>query len=181
MMLSKRKYDLSFLSSEFKNVKFELFSSDHLQFISCITCWFGSPEELIKNWKALQSIISVKFKPEVRFSRWNIYLAMLCAAPLDIREKYAIENDRYAARKIVLDGLGSHPPAEKIEEMINIELLGTDLKLQTMPQPSSAIKLSITPLIKNTPLDSTSQSKEKRGEIVRKLIEHYRQNENKES
>lgn len=181
MTLSKRNHDLSFLSSEFENVNFEIYSSDQLQFINCITCWFDSPEELIKSWKALQSIISVKFKPEVRFARWNIYLAMLCAAPLDVREKYAIENDRYAARKIVLDGLGELPPAEKIEEMINVELLGTDLKLQTMPQPTSAVKLSIAPLIKNAPLDSTSKSKEKRGEIVSRLIEHYRQNENKES
>ncbi|SEQ93515.1 hypothetical protein SAMN04244573_02556 [Azotobacter beijerinckii] len=105
---------------------------------------------------------------------------MLCSAPLDIREKYVIENDRYAARKIVLDGLGSLPAIEKVEEMINIELLGTDLKLQAMPQPNSGIKLPIAPLIKNAPVDSTSKSKEKRGEIVNKLIEHYRQNENKE-
>ncbi|MNR63406.1 hypothetical protein D3C85_1857070 [compost metagenome] len=65
--------------------------------------------------------------------------------------------------------------------MINIELLGADLKLQmTTPQSKSGIKSPIASLIKNAPIDSTSKSKEKRGEIVNKLIEYYRRNENKE-
>lgn len=179
--LSKKTHDLGFLRSEFEHVKFELFSSNDLDFINCIVCWFDSPSDVASNWKALQSIVSVKFKPEARFSRWNIYLVMLCSASLDVREKYIIENDRYAARKIILDGLEELPTTDEIEELINIELLGADLKLQvSVPKTTSEIQLSITPLIKNAPVDSTIRSKEKRGEIVQKLIEHYKRNENKE-
>lgn len=180
--LSKTAYDLGFLQSEFKDVRFELFSCDQLQFINCIVCWFGSSGEMAASWKAIQSIVSLKFKPGAKFSRWNIYLVMLCPDRLDIREKYVIENDRYAARKVVLDNQGEHPTIEMVEKLINVELLGADLKLQeTLPKFQAGIKLSIASLIKNAPVDTTSKSKEKRGEIVNKLIEYYRRDENKES
>lgn len=180
--LSKTVHDLEFLQSEFENVRFELFSCDQLQFINCIVCWFGSSGEMAANWKAIQSIVSLKFKPGARFSRWNIYLVMLCPDRLDIREKYVIENDRYAARKVVLDSQGDQPTIERVERLVNVELFGADLKLQeTLPKVQAGIKLSIASLIKNAPIDSTSESKKKRGEIVKKLIEYYRRNENKES
>lgn len=180
--LSKKDHDLDFITSEFEGLRFELFSADELSFINCIVCWFDSPQELVAKWKALQSIISVRFKPEARFSKWNIYLVMLCPDSVDIRDKYVIENDRYAARKIVLDGLGKQLTTEEVETKVNIELLGADLELRkTTPSPISNIKLAIAPLIKNAPIDSTSKSKDKRGEIVSKLVEYYRQNENKES
>ncbi|WP_322614518.1 ABC-three component system middle component 1 [Pseudomonas sp. BIC9C] len=180
--LSKTAHDLGFLKSEFKEVEFELYSCDQLQFINCIVCWFGSSEEMVASWKAIQSIVSVKFKPEAKFSRWNIYLVMLCPDRLEVREKYVIENDRYAARKVVLDNQGERPTIESIEKLINVELLGANLKLQkTLPKLQAGVKLSIASLIKNAPIDATSKSKEKRGEIVNKLIEYYRRDENKES
>ena len=180
--LSKKNHDLGFLTSQFEGLRFELFSADELSFINCIVCWFDSPQELVAKWKPLQSIISVRFKPEGRFSKWNIYLLLLCPDSVGIREKYVIENDRYAARKIVLDGLGKLLSTEEVEAKLNIELLGADLELQkTTPPLISNLELTIAPLIKNTPIDSTSESKDKRGEIVSRLIEYYRQNENKES
>lgn len=179
--LSKKDYDLQFLTSEFEDLRFELFSADELSFINCIVCWFDSSQELVERWKAIQSIISVRFKPKARFSKWNIYLILLCPNSVDIREKYIIENDRYAARKVVLDELGKWLTTVEVEKLINIELLGADLELRTVSASTiSNVKLAIAPLIKNTPTDSTSSSKDKRGEIVSKLIEYYRQNENKE-
>ncbi|MGY3945246.1 ABC-three component system middle component 1 [Aeromonas tecta] len=163
-------------------MKVELFSAKELSFINCIVCWFDSSLELVEKWKAIQSIISVRFKPEARFSKWNIYLVMLCPDSIEIQDKYVIENDRYAARKIVLDRLGKTLTTKEVETKINAELLGADLELQqTTPSLVSNIKLAIAPLIKNTPTDLTSKSKDKRGEIVNKLIEYYRQNENKKS
>lgn len=180
--LLKKDHNLDFLISEFEGLRFELFSANELSFINCIVCWFDSSQELVEKWKAIQSIISVRFKPEARFSKWNIYLVMLCPDSIDIRDKYVIENDRYAARKIVLDRLGKSLTTKEVETKINAELLGADLELQkTIPSPISNIKLAIAPLIKNAPTDSTPKSKDKRGEIVDKLIEYYRQNENKKS
>ncbi|MBD9983717.1 MULTISPECIES: ABC-three component system middle component 1 [Citrobacter freundii complex] len=180
--LSKKDHDLNFLVSEFEGIRFELFSVEKLNFINCIACWFDTSQELVTKWKEIQSIISLKFKPESRFSRWNIYLVLLCPDSLDIRDKYVIENDRYAARKIVFDNLGTQLPLENIESKINIELLGTDLKLQeVIPSDNSSVKLPIASLIKDTPIGSTSESKMKRNEIINKLIEYYKHNEDKES
>jgi hypothetical protein len=175
VVLSKKNHDLSFLTSEFEDLKCELFSSDELSFINCIVCWFDSQQELVDKWKPVQSIISIKFKTETKFSKWNIYLVLLCPDTLDLREKYAIENDRYSARKIVLDELGKQLTIDEVEARINVELLGSDLELRK-EEPSSflAVRLAIASIIKNVPIDVTNKSKEKRGEIVTKLIEHYR-------
>lgn len=179
--LYKKDDNLDFLTSEFEKSRFELFSADKLSFINCIVGWFDSAEEMVEKWKAIQSIISVHFRPPARFAKWNIYLVMLCPQKVNIRDKYVIENDRYAARKIILDGLGKHLTTEEVRLKLNIELLGTDLKLRdAMPSTASKVKLGIASLIKNAPIDSTSKSKEIRGEIVSKLVEHYKKNENKE-
>lgn len=180
--LSKKDHDFSFLVSEFEGIRFELFYAEELSFINCISCWFSSSQELTAKWKEIQSIISLKFKPESRFSRWNVYLVLLCPDSLDIRIKYVIENDRYAARKIVLDGLGSQLSIEEVETKINIELLGTDLKLQEIvPSPNSVVKLPIASLIKGTPINSTSESKVTRSKVINNLIEFYKNNEDKKS
>lgn len=177
--LSKTEHDLGFLTSQFEGLRFELYSADELSFISCIVCWFDCPQNLVAKWKALQSVISVGFKPVARFSKWNIYLVMLCSDTVDIRNKYVIENDRYAARKIVMDGLGKQLSSDEVVVKLNVELLGSDLELQkNSPSPVSKVKLAIGPLIKNIPVDSTSKSKDKRGEVVRKLVEYYKKNEN---
>ncbi len=182
IVLSKKDHDLSFLTSEFEGLRVELFSANELSFINCIVCWFDSSQELVEKWKAIQSIISFRFKPEARFSKWNIYLVMLCQDSIEMRDKYVIENDRYAARKIVLDRLGKSLTTKEVETKINVELLGTDLELEkTTPSLISNVKLAIAPLIKNAPTDLTKKSKDRRGEIVNKLIEYYKKNENKKS
>ncbi|MEX5540325.1 ABC-three component system middle component 1 [Pseudomonas poae] len=181
IVLSKKDIDLGFLTSEFKGLKVELFSSDALSFINCIVCWFRTSQDLMGQWEDIQSIISLGFKPEARFSKWNIYLVLLSETPVDIRDKYVIENDRYAARKIVIDGVHRELTTEEVEAKLNIELLGADLELRkNAPSSTSTLKLAIAPIIKNVPVDSTSSSKDKRGEVVNKLIEYYKQNENKQ-
>ncbi|EIM5734969.1 hypothetical protein LNQ04_003052 [Salmonella enterica] len=180
--LSKKDHDFEFLTSEFENIKFELFYSEDLNFINCISCWFTSSQQLAKKWKEIQSIISLKFKPESRFSRWNVYLILLSPDLLDNRTKYTIENDRYAARKIVLDGLESQLSTEEVEIKINIELLGTDLKLQEIaPSLNSKVELPISSIIKDTPINLTSESKAARSKIITNLIEFYKHNEDKKS
>lgn len=180
--LSKTDHDFGLLASDFKSIKFELFSSEELNFINCIACWFSSSQELAKKWKEIQSIISLKFKPEGRFSRWNVYLVLLSPDTLDNRMKYIIENDRYAARKIVFDGLKTQISTEDVERKINVELLGTDLKLQEIaPSPSSKVELSIAALIKGTPIDTTNESKVARSKVITNLIEFYKKNEDKKS
>ena len=52
--------DLSFLNSEYESIKCHMFrSDDHLSFISCIACMCETSEDIVKNWRAIQNIVSV--------------------------------------------------------------------------------------------------------------------------
>jgi len=181
MKLSNKAQDFGFLTSEFDGVRFELFTSDE-SFLSCVVCWFQSSIQVVAYWQELQSIVSVKFKPEGRYSKWNTYLVLLCSDRLDIRDKYVIQNDRYAARKIVLDGLGELPDINLVEKMVNVELLGSDLELKVMTDNvKEGVEVPLASLVKGAPLDATSTAKEERSAMIDKLIEFLEKNENQKS
>ncbi|MNJ37785.1 hypothetical protein D3C77_326190 [compost metagenome] len=179
MKLSNKLQDLSYLATEFEGARFELYASDEA-FLNCIVCWLQSANDLVNSWQAIQSIVSVKFKPEGRYAKWNIYLVFLCADKLDVKEKYVIQNDRYAARKIVMDGLGVLPDSQAVEEMVNIELLGTDLELKVVSENTKeGADISIASFVKGAPSATTSAAKEERGAMINKLIEFLSNDENK--
>lgn len=179
MKLSNKLQDFSYLATEFEGAKFELYASDE-EFLNCIVCWLQSANDLVNSWQAIQSIVSVKFKPKGRYAKWNIYLVLLCADKLDVKEKYVIQNDRYAARKIVRDGLTVLPDSLAVEKMVNIELLGTDLELDVVSEKASeGADISIASLVKGAPSAATSAAKEERVAMINKLIEYLSNDENK--
>ena len=179
MRLSSKAHDLEFLTSEFRDMKFELFTSDEALFMSCIACWCHTSKEVIDNWRALQSLVSIYFQPPGNHAKWNIYLAIFCSEELAIRDKYVIQNDRYAARKIVLDGLGTLPSPYEAEQILNDELLGADLKLKEMADHvKQEVDLSVGSLVRGAPLDTASGSKEKRVAMINNIIEFLKLNEN---
>lgn len=156
-----------------------MYASDEA-FLNCIVCWLQSANDLVNSWQAIQSIVSVKFKPEGRYAKWNIYLVLLCADKLDVKEKYVIQNDRYAARKIVLDELGVLPDSQVAEEMVNIELLGTDLELKVVSENTKeGADISIASFVKGAPSATTNAAKEERSAMINKLIEFLSNDENK--
>ncbi|HDC4525826.1 hypothetical protein QTN38_009825 [Enterobacter cloacae subsp. cloacae] len=179
MKLSNKLQDFSYLATEFEGAKFELYASDE-DFLNCIVCWFPSANDIVNSWQAIQSIVSVKFKPEGKYAKWNIYIVMLCADKLGIKEKYVIQNDRYAARKIVLDGLSVLPDSQEVEKMVNIELLGTDLELKVVSEKANeGADISLASLVKGAPSAATSAAKEERVAMINKLIEFLSNDENK--
>ncbi|MGE6197354.1 ABC-three component system middle component 1 [Aeromonas media] len=179
MKLSNKLQDFSYLATEFEGARFELYASDEA-FLNCIVCWLQSANDLVNSWQAIQSIVSVKFKPEGRYAKWNIYLVLLCVDKLDVKEKYVIQNDRYAARKIVLDGLSVLPDSQAVEKMVNIELLGTDLELKVVSENTKeGADISIASLVKGAPSATTSAAKEERVAMINKLIEFLSNDENK--
>lgn len=176
MELLNKPNQVDYLSTEFNQFEFELFSVDIKDnlFISCIVCWSKSAKDTINLWKDVQSIITLNYRPELEYARWNIYLFFLNEEKLSINDKYQIENDKFSARKIVLDGLSNLPSISEIQTMINIELLGADMKLSKginkSGEISSLIESSIFDLIIDLPLDSTKESKIKRIDVLDKLV-----------
>ncbi|EKO3891772.1 hypothetical protein AAY53_12170 [Vibrio metoecus] len=181
MKLLSREHDFNFLTSEVDGVRFELFASSQ-SFLTCIVCWFESATDVMMNWQAIQSIVSVRFKPEGGHSKWNVYLIFMCPDSLEIRDKYVIQNDRYAARKIIFDGLGKLPDSPNVEKLVNITLLGTDLELTPVSDISKDdIETPIAAIVKGVPSGSSVDAKEVRSKMINKLIEFLSENENKKS
>ncbi|WP_146136225.1 ABC-three component system middle component 1 [Pseudomonas simiae] len=178
MKLLSRAHDFSFLTSEINGVRFELFASSQ-SFLTCIVCWFESSTAVMMNWQAIQSIVSVRFKPEGGHSKWNVYLVLMCPDSLKLRDKYVIQNDRYAARKIILDGLGELPDSPAVEKLVNVELLGADLELAPVSDNSEDdVDTPIAAIVKGVPSGASAEAKEARGAMINKLIEFLSENEN---
>ncbi|QKJ66834.1 hypothetical protein HQN60_09045 [Deefgea piscis] len=199
MHLSSKEYDVGFLTSEFKEVKFKLFASGEDLFMTCIACWCEQANDVVHNWRAMQSILSAYFQPSGNLAKWNIYLVFFCAEQLPLNEKYIIQNDKYSARKVVLDGMNKLPTLEEAEKIINNELLGADLSikeiqiagkmeetektisngvlntnLKNKEAQSSAKHTSncaLVKLISGAPLDMSASSKSKRATIINNIIE----------
>ncbi|WP_050326510.1 ABC-three component system middle component 1, partial [Yersinia enterocolitica] len=167
MKLLSNNYDLKFLASEFEEAKFDLLvSDDSLCYLSCIVCTFNTSEEVISNWKDVQSLVSGCYQTPNELARWNIYIIFFCKGDLSVWDKYVIENDKYSARKIVIDGIKAHPNKMEIEEVLNNYLLGEDLHLKEVHAPTKIESHSkITKAIAETPLGGAYDSKLKRAEI----------------
>ena len=181
MKLLSKEHDFSFLTSEIDGVRFELFASRE-SFLTCIVCWFESSTAIMMNWQAIQSIVSVRFKPEGGHSKWNVYLVLMCPDSLKLRDKYVIQNDRYAARKIIMDGLGELPDSPSVEKLVNAALLGTDLELAPVSYNSKDdSETPIATIVKDVPSGSSVGAKEARSKMINKLIEFLSENENQKS
>lgn len=181
MNLSNKQYDLGFLSSEFEGIRFELFASGDDLFMSCIACWCNRASDLVSNWSSIQSLVSAYYHPPGRLAKWNIYLVIFCTELVPLHEKYVIQNDKYAARKIVLDGIERLPTLEEAEVIINNELLGADLSIQDVKtEAQQAIDMRLIDLISGIPLDMAVKSRSARSEVINNVIEFFYKNENKE-
>lgn len=183
MKLSSSQFDLGFLTTEFEQLKFEMFSSSSPFLISCIACWSEDASNITVNWRAMQSLISAHYQPTDPSARWNVYMIFFCKEKMPIRDKYLIHNDKYALRKIVIDGLLELPSGLEAEKLINQALVGADLELTTnfTMESHEEVEPKIEALVKGTPLDLSAASKAKRAATLNSLIELLSKNENQES
>lgn len=178
MHLLNNPNSLKFLSSEFDGIRFELFASDNIELINCIACFCEKEHDVLSNWKEIQSLISAYFQPSGKYAKWNIYLVIFCSEAISIREKYVIENDKYAVRKVVLDNLSQLPTLDQAGTHINKELLGSDLALVASAHiEPQTIDLTVTSLVSGAPMGATTAAKEQRSSMINKIIEHLNQHE----
>lgn len=178
MKLLNKEIDLNFLSSQYQNIDFQMFiSDDRLSFISCIVCVFDTSAEVMESWRAIQNIVSVHYQPSDGFAAWNVYLALVTVETIPLWEKYEIENNKYAARKIILDGLPEVPSPDQLSIELQKQLLGSDLTLDPRVNEPREAQLSLEDYVRGAPLDSKAESREKRAVMINNIIEFLNSNE----
>jgi hypothetical protein len=179
MKLLVKDDDLSFLSTHYESIEFHMFCSDDpFSFISCITCICESSEAVLENWRSIQNIVSVYHQPSGGLSAWNVYLVFVTASRVPVWNKYEIENNKFAARKIILDDLPEIPDLDQLAIELQKQLLGTDLTLDQSTDESREALLSLKGDVRGIPLDSKSESKEQRAKMINSIIECLQKNEN---
>jgi hypothetical protein len=180
MNLLSKEFDLSFLSSRFENMSFRLYvSDDAISYISCIACSCETSAQVVESWSAIQNYVSGYYQPPGELAVWNVYLAFFCAEKFPMWEKYEIENDKYAVRKLILDDQGILPSDAKIIEILSCHLLGADLVLEENAiEPVLEVPLSLEKYVRGAPLDSKVESKEVRARMVNNIIEFLNSHEN---
>tara|TARA_R110002167_G_scaffold366449_2_gene597492 strand:+ start:38880 stop:39419 length:540 start_codon:yes stop_codon:yes gene_type:complete len=179
MKLLADKADLSFLSAQYENIGFHMFrSNDSLSFISCIACVCETSAEVVESWRAIQSIVSVYHQPSGSLASWNVYLAFVTVEIVPLWEKYEIENNKYVARKIILDGLSVIPSPDQLAIELQKQLLGSDLTLDPRVNEPREALLSIEEYVRGAPLDSKHESRAKRALMIDNIIKFLNKNEN---
>ncbi|MEG1767016.1 MAG: hypothetical protein RR311_01005 [Comamonas sp.] len=182
MKLLIKEHDLKFLAAEFKNIKFHMFGSDDaLSYISCVACICEDASTIVKNWRVIQNLVSVHHQPPGNLASWNVYVAFLTTSLVPIWDKYQIENDKYAARKLIIDGLPRLPTLEQLTKCLQEQLLGADLMLSSRVPDTRESSLSLEKFVRGAPLDQRVESKAKRQSMINEIIEHIAKNENQKS
>lgn len=179
MKLLINEIDLGFLSSQYENIHFYAFRSDDpLSFISCIVCVCETSHDIVQNWRSIQNIMAVHHQKSGGFGAWNVYLVFISVENVPVWEKYEIENNKFSARKIVLDGIKDIPTIEQLTIELEIQLLGSDLTLGSSSCKLEEHLLHLENYYRGAPLDSKRESKEKRALMIDKIIEILNSNEN---
>jgi len=179
MKLLSEKADFSDLYREYGNMCFHMFRSEGpIPFISCIVCVCERPEDIIENWQAIQNMVSVYHQPSGGLAAWNVYLTFVTSGRVPVWEKYLIENNKFVARKIILDEFPEVPNPETLAFELHKQLLGSDLRLSSQLHESIKITHPLREYVSGAPLDAKIDSKEKRALMIDKMIEFLSNNEN---
>ncbi|UFH29255.1 MULTISPECIES: ABC-three component system middle component 1 [Pseudomonas] len=182
MKLLIRDHDFKFLIAEFDGMAFHMFrSDDSLSYISCIACLCHESSDVVKNWRVIQNLVSVHHQPAGNLAAWNIYIAFVTIGTVPLWDKYQIENNKYAARKLIIDGLSKWPALEQLTDILEEHLLGADLTLDPRVTETREPLLSLEKFVRGAPLDQKTDSKEKRASMINEIIESLNKNENQKS
>lgn len=179
MKLLVKEVDLGFLSTEYQNIEFyALSSNDRLSFITCIVCVCENSQDVIENWRTIQNMVAVYYQHSGVFDAWNMYLAFVCNEEVSIWDKYEIENNKFSARKLVLDESKERPTIEQLIRELEKQLLGSDLTLESRSFQLEEDLPYLENYYRGAPLDSKSESRDKRALMIDKIIESLNSNEN---
>ncbi|PLC57362.1 ABC-three component system middle component 1 [Photobacterium carnosum] len=175
------------IEAEFNNVVSWLHvcqvSSDEESKLSCISIQLNSEEYLWSNWEALTNEVAINYISTLKstFSKWNCYIIFACTFNISKELKYKIENNKFAARKIIIE-VNDYISEPEIRNIINNRILAFNINLSD----SSAFKVIEQPLSKTSdiliemklPLDKKDESINKRQAWIAKEIDRIKTNEN---
>lgn len=179
MKLLSKEVDLDFLHAKYEKIRFYMYcSDDSLSFISCIVCVCETSAEILENWRTIQNVVSVQYQPSGNLASWNMYLAFVTTDIFPVWEKYEIENNKYAARKIIIDKLLEIPTSDQLITELQKHLLGADLTLDQRINESKEALLPLAKYVRGAPLDSKNESREIRASMVNEIINFLKKNEN---
>ncbi|MEX3936326.1 ABC-three component system middle component 1 [Paraburkholderia phymatum] len=106
-----------------------------MKFITCFVAIFSSGESCVELWEKVNSSVTVVSQSFINSGvmPWNLYLLMCSPDSLNKLSKYRIENDRFAARKIIvsdqeLPQFANDPYRAALEDAI----LGNDIELTNL-------------------------------------------------
>ncbi|KJG06651.1 hypothetical protein UB33_08855 [Photobacterium angustum] len=179
MKLLINEIDLGFLSSQYENIEFYVFcSNDPLSFISCIVCVCETSHDIVQNWRSIQNIVAVYHQKSGGFDAWNMYLAFFCNQKIPTWDKYEIENNKFSARKIVVDEFLEVPNIHNLIIELEKQLLGSDLTLESRAEQPKENLSYLEKYYRGAPLDSKNESRAKRALMIDNIIESLSCNEN---
>ena len=179
MKLLTKEVNLEFLSTEYESFQFHMLrSDDRLSFISCIVCVCETAQDIIKNWRTIQNLIAVYHQSTGGFDAWNMYLVFVSTENVPVWKKYEIENNKFSARKIVLDGLQEIPSTDQLIIELEKQLFGSDLTLETRSGHVEENSTYLEKYYRDAPLGSKSESRERRASMINNIMEVLSRNEN---
>lgn len=158
----------------FEQGKEMLRNEDNLDWIDKITCWIErergyniyvfqvvveDQKEIEDYYGTITSAIAVDFQAELEkaIEKWNIYLIFECKDSVDWKIKEKVEQDKYAARKLVWDEMKGGNLGDK--EYIRKRLLYFDIEEST-EKPKDKISLTQTIKEKDPELYNILQKRE---------------------
>lgn len=168
--------DLSFLSNEFEELDFILYTTAGCSPISCFVIFCHTQSHLEKNYLDVASLVLGHYQINLdEFAAWNIYAVFVCSGLIDKDAKYRVENDKFGMRKIILHNLSQELFLHQPESRLNDLILGADLVLSDRAESPkgdesfSLLRQRIEKLGAIKP-DNKSQSISRRKEIVEELL-----------
>lgn len=113
--------------------------------LTCFSFFVTSEDVLRVNWQELTNEIAMNYISHLdnSFSKWNCYIVFFCSLKLSIDLKYKIENNKFAARKLVVDNLGRGLNDTQLNNVINNRILDSNIELnQSEVSISKELELS---------------------------------------
>ncbi|MDP2636745.1 MULTISPECIES: ABC-three component system middle component 1 [unclassified Pseudoalteromonas] len=126
--------------------------------LKAIYCHFEGYDNLAQNWLQWVSFVvtSNLVADSSNFEKRNLYILFSCSEPITKATRFKIENDKFAARKIVFNTPTELLNEQDLETYLNNKILLSHVELTELETSDDSIKLSKVgeELIKN--YDDTS-------------------------
>jgi len=153
---------------------------------SKLTCFsfLITSTDLENIWQSITNEVAMNYIAHLEngFSKWNCYIVFLCSSEISKDLKYKIENDKFAARKILLEGISETISEDEITIIINNKILDLNIHLSdSLQSRSENIELSTISqnlLSKDLPLDRKDESIKQRQEWINIELKRIVLNEN---